>query len=109
MNDAENIMNETLITLSQAAKRMPPSRNGSPVSFNCILRWVKKGSRGPDGERVRLEAVKVGGRLLTSREALGRFAHRLTPQIADIPLSPTTRQRRRAMEQAEKELKKLGV
>src|SRR5262245_53116497 len=65
---------EAAITLSQAARALPPGRGGRPVHPSTILRWVLHGVRGPDGSRVRLGAVRLGGRWLTSREALGRFA-----------------------------------
>jgi hypothetical protein len=62
-----------------------------------------------DGRRVKLEAIKVGGRLVTSRQALVRF---LTAQPAEAvepaPAPRTPGQRERAAEAAE-ELKRLGA
>jgi hypothetical protein len=58
--------------LSEAARLLPHGRGGNPVSLSSLLRW--------SGERVHLEAVRLGGRWVTSREALQRFAQRLTPQ-----------------------------
>jgi hypothetical protein len=58
-----------------------------------------------------LEAVRLGGRWVTSREALQRFAERLTPDLgnrpAPAPRTPTAR--RRAAEQAAKQLEALGI
>jgi len=106
-----DFLKEPLISLCTAAKLLPPSRRGRPVSFQCVLRWIMDGARGPDGERVRLEAVRLGGRWLTSKEALGRFAARLTPQIGKnaAPAPRTSRQWRRAAERAERELERLGI
>jgi hypothetical protein len=82
------LFSEKLMNLYEAARRLPPGRGGSPVSFSCVYRWVKKGAPGPDGSRVRLEAVRVGGRWITSEEALQRFSLRLTPVISDDGLVP---------------------
>jgi hypothetical protein len=76
-----------------------------------VLRWVLDGARGPSGERVRLEAARLGGRWLTSLEALRRFSERLTPSVGgDDPAAPRSpARRRRASEQAAKELGKAGI
>jgi hypothetical protein len=75
-----DLSSESLLSLADAAKLVPPARLGRPVSFQCVLRWVLEGSRAPDGRAVKLEALRVGGRWVTSREALQRFAEALTPQ-----------------------------
>jgi hypothetical protein len=108
MTDAATLLNETTISLSQAARSLPPSRGGAPVSLACVLRWVLAGSRAPDGQKVKLEAVRLGGRWITSIEALARFAERLTPQPEPSPIR-TPRQRRRAAERAERELERSGI
>jgi hypothetical protein len=60
---------------------------------------------------VRLEAVRLGNRWMTSREALQRFTERLTPRIDDnpVPAPRPAARRRRASERAEAELERLGV
>jgi hypothetical protein len=111
VSNATIILTESTLSLAQAARRLPPGRRGAPVSLACVLRWVLDGSRAPDGTKVRLEAVRLGGRWITSVAALARFAAALTPMASDKQvLRPRTpRQRRRAEEQAERELKKLGI
>ena len=108
---ATNLVSESLITLNQAARLLPPSRRGAPVSFSCVFRWVTAGLRGPDGRHVRLEAARVGGRWLTSREALQRFADALTPQMGgeSAPAPRTPGQRRRAHERATRQLEQVGI
>jgi hypothetical protein len=106
-----DITSESLISLTQAARVLPPGRRGRPVSLSCVLRWVSEGLPGPSGERVRLEAVRLGGRWLTSREALQRFSERLTPR-ADGEARPAPRgpeQRRRASDRAAAELERRGL
>jgi hypothetical protein len=105
------LIDETLLSLPQAARRLPPGRRGRPVSLSCILRWILGGVPGPDGRRVRLEAVRLGGRWLTSNEALARFGRALTPRLDDdlVPASRNPAQRQRASERAAKELERAGI
>src|SRR5262245_48947927 len=79
---AIDLTTEVTISLSQAARLLPPGRRGRPVTLSCLLRWVLSGIKAHSGEVVCLEALRLGGRWITSREALQRFAERLTPQIA---------------------------
>jgi hypothetical protein len=66
--------------------------------------------RAPSGDLVRLEAVRLGGRWLTSREALQRFAEALTPRLRDSSPSPrSTAKRRRARERAAEQLEQIGI
>lgn len=108
---ASNLLGETLISLAEAASRLPPGRSGKPVHFSCVLRWVTNGICGPDGQRIKLEAVRVGGRWLTSKEALARWAERLTPR-PDAEPSMTCRaptKRRKLAENVLKELERAGI
>jgi hypothetical protein len=105
-----NILEETIIPLQKAARLIPPGRNGKATHIGTILRWILNGSKGPSGGVIRLEAVRLGGRWVTSREALARFAARLTPALGEAPAAPRTPGRRqRASERAEKELEKCGI
>jgi hypothetical protein len=104
-------ISETPIPLAEAAKLIPPARQGKRTHLSTLLRWIMRGARTPSGEMVHLEAVRIGNRWMTSREALQRFAERLTPRLdapaTAAPRSPT--QRRRASERAAAELEKLGM
>jgi Protein of unknown function (DUF1580) len=105
-----NILNENLLSLKNAADLLPDGRNGRPVHFSCVLRWVQTGAKAPNGERVRLEAVRVGCRWLTSVEALGRFAARLTPEFsATLPPVRTAKKRAAAAARAVKQLGDEGI
>jgi hypothetical protein len=102
---------ETILSLTQAARRLPPGRGGRPVSLSCILRWVIDGMRRPSGDTIRLEALRLGGRWVTSVQALQRFAERLTPN-PDCITSKTPRTqtaRRAASERAADELSRVGI
>jgi hypothetical protein len=55
-----DLTKEKLIGLAAAAQVLPASRLGRPVTESCVLRWIQKGVRLPSGERVRLEAIRLG-------------------------------------------------
>src|SRR5262245_23079114 len=100
-----DFQNEQMLSLSQAAKLLPSNRSGRPVSLGCLLRWVLSGVRLPDGATVRLEAVRLGGRWLTSVEALQRFADRQTPRLEGEQESPRQRSAsKRALDRVDREL-----
>lgn len=102
---------ETPIPLAQAAKFIPPARQGRKTHLSTLLRWITHGARNPAGEIVRLEAIRLGNRWMTSRAALQRFAERLTPAV-DTPAPPaprTPKARERASERAARELEKIGI
>jgi hypothetical protein len=103
---------ETTISLSEAARLLPPGRRNRPVSFSCVLRWILDGVRLPSGSVVRLEAVRLGGRWLTSKEALQRFAEVQTPNLAPQQAGApprTSGARRKASERAERDLEEVGI
>jgi hypothetical protein len=106
-----DLTTETPMSLVQVARQQPPGRGGRPVTLGCVLRWILDGARGPSGERVRLEAIRIGGRWVTSREALQRFADRLTPHLEGdaAPKLRTAAKRQRASDQAAAELAKAGI
>jgi hypothetical protein len=106
-----NLLAETLLGLYDAARKLPPGRGGRPVSFSCVLRWITSGAPGPDGRRVKLEGVRVGGRWLTSEQALARWAERLTPCLDPdpVPAPRTPTQRRKAAERAGEQLAQNGI
>jgi hypothetical protein len=104
-----DISSEKILPLREAAKLVPSARLGRPCTFQCILRWVLNGTRAPDGQNVKLDALRLGGRWITSREALQRFAESLTPQASPPKPTKTTKQRQRAADKAEAELTRLGI
>jgi hypothetical protein len=103
-----DLSSETIISLRQGARDLPPARRDRPVTISCLLRWILDGVETPTG-RVHLEAIRLGGRWLTSREALQRFAERLTPERKDAPVTHrSTAARDKASARAEAELQRRG-
>jgi hypothetical protein len=100
-----NTNTETLISLAEAASSLPRRRAGKKPHVSCIYRWTTSGCRG-----VVLESVQVGGTRCTSREALARFFQRLTQgDVPDLPPVRTSAQRRRAADQAMRDLERAGA
>jgi hypothetical protein len=106
-----DLSTETAIPLAAAAKLIPPGRGGRRTHLSTLVRWILRGSRGPEGARVKLEAMRVGNRWITSREALQRFAEALTPRhAAQESLAPRSPAKRRgASERAARQLDELGI
>jgi hypothetical protein len=106
-----NLALETPLTLKSAARDIPPGR-GKRTHLSTLLRWILSGVRDPAGKVVRLEALRIGGRWITSREALQRFAERLTPVASEGPAGAPPRtagQRERSAARAGEELGRLGI
>jgi hypothetical protein len=114
---------EVLITLTEAAKRLP-RLDGKKVSVCTLWRWCRVGLRG-----VFLEYVRVGRTICTTREAMLRFFSRLADldehpspdkSIKSHPRLPrhflsrkrspiTSRQRQRALAEADAVLERAGI
>jgi hypothetical protein len=59
---------------------------------------------------IRLDAIRIGGRWITSKEALQRFAATLTPTLTGTePATRTPKARQRASDRAGRKLEDLGV
>lgn len=106
---APNLLHESLLSLGQAARRIPPYR-GCKTNPSTIFRWLRDGVRLPNGELLRLEGMRLAGRWLTSEQALDRFLAaqdlECNPNLQLIPAAPmrTATQRRRASERAAREI-----
>ena len=94
-----HITNEDVIPLSDVPKELPPLRRGRRVHKSTVYRWTSRGTNG-----IRLEVAKIGGTLVTSREALQRFVDRLTAKAAGEVPPPD----RRTEEVIERELDRHG-
>jgi hypothetical protein len=85
---AIDLLTETILPFGAVPPRFPflgrPGEAGKGrrfVHFSTVFRWWSKGIIGPGGKPVRLEGMKLGGKLVTSLEALQRFSEALTPRV----------------------------
>jgi len=90
--------NEELLTVTQAAKQMP-----TRPAVRTVWRWMQEGCWG-----TKLESVLIGGRRLTSREAIRRFIT-ATSESIEAKKPEMSARRRQAIERAERELREAGV
>ncbi|MBP3956853.1 DUF1580 domain-containing protein [Gemmata sp. G18] len=102
------------LSLARAGRLFPGHRGGVAVDPSTVFRWVTAGARGTNGDRVKLEAVRVGGRWLTSHAAVARFVTVLTAvseQPVAVPPSVTrsSNTRRKTAERAAEKLKQMGA
>lgn len=113
--DAMISPDEELITLTQAAKCLPKV-DGKKVSVCTLWRWCRKGLRG-----VFLQYVRVGRRVCTTKPALLRFFTAVADLDRQVPLGTrsqprvlnrrpiTSRQRQRALAEADDVLERAGI
>ena len=106
---------QPLLTLAEAARRLPRI-NGKKVCVSTIWRWCRRGLRG-----VSLEHVRVGRKICTTHEALMVFFARLSELDKRIPPDTTSqprvlrrrpitsRQRQRALAEADAILGRAGI
>ncbi len=85
---------EQIIPIAQVPKELPHRPN-----LSTVYRWIGAGL---------LETVKLGGRVFTSVEALGRFAEHRGGRPKP-PESTPTPQRQREIADAERKLRKAGI
>jgi hypothetical protein len=110
-----DLVNEQRIGLHEGAKLYPSFRNGRPTHISTLLRHITKGVRLANGEIVRLEGARLGGRWITSREAVQRFMERLTARAlgescaGDPAAIRTTAKRLREIERVERECRAARI
>ncbi len=83
MIPAPSLLTPTYIGLAKAARMLPPLRGDAPVSPTTIWRWKAHGVRGPGGCTIRLRTYRVGGRTVTSVEALQEFLAALNGEVSE--------------------------
>ena len=94
-----DVAHEALLTLRQAAARIPGRAARRSIHVSAVYRWAQRGVRG-----VVLETAPIGGTLYTSVEALQRFSEACArARGCFIAAQP-----RKAAEAAVKELERDG-
>ena len=87
------VLGETLLTFSEAAHRAPQI-GSKPRSVKLVYVWADRGVK-VNGHQIRLESARVGGRRVTSVEAIERFleATSATPNTPQPIRTPRARQK----------------
>ena len=63
-----DLLSDDVLRLSEASKILPRGRHGKKIHVSTLWRWSSRGVRG-----VKLETVRMGGLIYTSKQALQRF------------------------------------
>ncbi len=80
-----DLQREQLLSFADAARLLPDTARGKKLGTATIWRWATRG-RVIGGRRIKLDNVVLGGRRVTSREALDRFATQMT-EAADAEMA----------------------
>lgn len=99
-------IHEHLQTLSYARNRwIPKSDSGKTVNPSTVIRWIRDGLEGLDGERIRLDVRYRGQTPYTSHEAVQRFFTAVT----EARLARMARNQQRAGDVSDDELEAVGL
>jgi hypothetical protein len=94
-----SLLAETSITLAQASHRLP-----TRPALSTLWRWRTKGVRG-----VKLETALVGGRRVTSIEALERFVAAIALTETGSAVVIPAKEGEQQIRAAEAELDRFGI
>jgi hypothetical protein len=67
-----DLLTEEVLSLAEAARRLPRLRRGRPTSPTTLWRWSRDGVSTPAGP-IRLEVYSYAGQTVTTWEAVQRF------------------------------------
>lgn len=110
MNDTSQLEGEPLITLTEACK-LVPGRDGSGkhLHLSSMVRRITGGTKNPHtGETIRLEAIRDGGRWLTSVAAVSRYRRALVRRHP-VPNPETPKQADQRRARVRRELEAMGI
>ncbi|MDB5311929.1 MAG: hypothetical protein JWO38_6131 [Gemmataceae bacterium] len=107
-NSTAPLNGEPLRPMAQLVARYSGARGAKRPHPSTPIRWATSGARAVDGRVVKLEAVRLGCRWLSSEAAFARFMTALATPLGQEPVrSPASRNR--ASERAAAELEKMGA
>jgi hypothetical protein len=93
---------------AQAARLVPPLRDGKATHPATVIRWIAHGCPDGAGGRIFLEAYRTPSGWVTTAEALARFLAKLTSAYA-AGAPPPAAPRPGSASRAGSELKRRGL
>ncbi len=84
------VMAEGPLSLSEVAARLGAYRRGRPIHPATVTRWIITGVKLAGGATLRQEAVRMGGRTVTSWESVMRFLERQQADPSSAAAAPRT-------------------
>ena len=100
---------EPTIGVAEVARRFPSARGAGRIHPQTVVRWIQRGVKAASGRRVKLEAVRVGYRWMTSEAAVKRFLTSATESETPAPSLRSPSQRQKVSEAAAHELEQFGA
>jgi hypothetical protein len=101
------VLSEPHISPTALARQVCLDDTGRPVHTATIIRWISRGVC-VRGQVIKLEALRLGGRWITSRPALDRFMARLTAASSGEVAQPSVATPAKEDERADRELSSQG-
>jgi hypothetical protein len=105
-------------SLLQVSAELPSTRDGRPVHPQTVRNWIVIGRKAPDGRVIKLRGRRFPGGWRVLPEDLTAFLDELTSACMNVSdpsgppapdPAPTTAARRRELEQADRELDRIGM
>jgi hypothetical protein len=93
---------EEFFSLRDVARLLPKRSDGKNIHLNTVYRWATAGLRG-----VVLETTPMGGRLMTTKDAVSRFFQQLG-YARRRQAQPMAETRKRSIEEAKSNLRRDG-
>jgi hypothetical protein len=110
-----DVTTEQSINMREAARVYGASRGGRPTHVSTIVRHIVRGTRLRSGETVHLEGGRIGGKWVTTRQAIQRYVERLTAAVlaegdlAGVPTTASSTRRQRELERVDHALDGAGI
>ena len=104
------ILDERRLTIEESRPFL--GTNNKPADFTTVYRAVTRGNLLPNGQRVFLAVVRIGGAWVTSREAITRYVEALSTGWAgnDEPVQPPSKaEEARRLAEADRQLAAAGI
>jgi hypothetical protein len=106
-----SILDEQRVNLQDARPLLGTTRK--PADFSTVWRAVTRGTIQPDGTRLKLDAVRIGGQWITSVEAIVRYVMALTAAFTGEEIEdaagPPSKRRAKELAHVDRELNAKGI
>src|SRR5262245_46235670 len=83
--------NQQYRLLGDYRDRIPGHRKNSRIHLTTLIRWATKGVAAASGARIRLRAVRVGTKWLTTDSRFDEFVSAITAPAIPATASPAVR------------------
>jgi hypothetical protein len=86
----------------------PAGRVLGGIDPSSVFRFVTRGTRTADGRLVKLEAIRIGAKWVTTRPAISRYLRALANPIEATPAKPNTPKLSKPSNSSAEKLRAMG-